>query len=95
MSVDSQLGSRLTDRAACLRRQRKQLGQLLLGIFISASHGGVALLALPVERGNIKLDLPALEFENGGERYWRLSDKVVPILPRNAVTYRQAGGSAA
>lgn len=53
------------------------------------------MLALPVERGNIKLDLPALEFENGGERYWRLSDKVVPILPRNAVTYRQAGGSAA
>jgi hypothetical protein len=34
-------------------------------------------------------------FEYAGETYWRLSGKVVPILPRDvrsAVTYRQAGG---
>ena len=36
-------------------------------------------------------------FDHAGQRYWRLSGKVVPILPRDvpyAVTYRQAGGSA-
>jgi hypothetical protein len=35
--------------------------------------------------------------DHAGQRYWRLSGKVVPILPRDvpyAVTYRQAGGSA-
>ena len=36
-------------------------------------------------------------FEHSGEKYWRLSGKVVPLLPRDvphAVTYRQAGGAA-
>jgi hypothetical protein len=36
-------------------------------------------------------------FQYNGATYWRLSGKVVPILPRDvpyAVTYRQAGGSA-
>jgi hypothetical protein len=36
-------------------------------------------------------------FDNDGQRYCRLSGKVVPLLPRdvpNAVTYRQAGGAA-
>ena len=36
-------------------------------------------------------------FEHDGQKYWRLSCKVVPILPRDVpdvVTYRQAGGAA-
>ena len=48
----------------------------------------------------VKQALEALaveQFDHKGERYWRLSGKVIPILPhelRDAAAYRQAGSAA-
>ena len=71
-------------------------------------EGYVSLKAVECWARQCKFPLPVIRaaadalavegFEHDGEHYWRLSGKVVPILPRdvrNAVTYRQAGGSAA
>jgi hypothetical protein len=46
---------------------------------------------------DVARDLCLEEFQNNGRGYFRLSGKVVPLLPRdipNPSRYRQAGGAA-
>jgi hypothetical protein len=61
------------------------------GVEFWAHEDGVPLRL--IRRAAAKLGVE--EFENGGQRYWRLSGKVVPILPRafRDCSYRQAGAA--
>ena len=77
---------------------------LALGFLREGYYSADAVLHWAKENGfslwMVKQALEALaveQFDHNGERYWRLSGKVVPILPREvreAAAYRQAGGAA-